>query len=107
MFFSQYCPKRVNRTLLIWLALAAGLTGCSGGGPSQAESSACAPFLHVMVPTTSKGSGVAVAVPTKWVTQLLDSGDPHLVQDAKTFESDHEGLVFLRAIVSECGRLGG
>jgi hypothetical protein len=48
-------------------------------------------------------------MPTKWVTQLLDSGDPRLVQAARTIESGGDapnGLEAARAIASECGHLG-
>ena len=96
----------MKRTLLICVALAAGLTGCSGGGPSQAEVSACAPFLHLTLPAPRVGSSLIVIVPRKWVTDLLNSGNPRLVQDARKLEPlQHTQTI--RDIVSECRRLGG
>jgi hypothetical protein len=110
----------VNRLLLICVALAAGLTGCSGGGPTQAETSACAPFLHLKLPTPRSGTGFLIIVPTEGVTKLLNSGDPRLVQDAKkveTFETNDPRKIkslqssevepTTRDIVSECRHLLG
>ena len=109
----------MKRTLLMLLVLAAGLTDCSSGGPSHAtlgpshaESSACAPFLHSTVPTTSLGESesVIIIVPSDAVARLLDSGDPHLVRPAKTIAKaikarSPESQEAVRAVISECRRL--
>jgi hypothetical protein len=102
--------RLVKRFLVVCVALPGFLLAdCGGGGPSQAESSACAPFAHFAVPTTSVGHGSSVSMSTKWVTQLLHSGNTQLVEAAKTIEQSGSALNVLdavRSIVSECRAVG-
>jgi hypothetical protein len=106
----QIASPLVKRLLLACVALPAFLLAdCAGGGLSQAESSACAPFEHFALPTTSVGQGASVSLPTKSVTRLLDSGDARLVQAAKAIEQGGNALHSLdaiRTIVSECRAVG-
>ena len=114
-------PPPVKRVVLICAVLAGLLfAGCSTGGASQAEISACTPFLDMArlsesttSPTISLQntasafeSGTAYSLPTTWVTHLLDSGNPELVGDAKTFERGQTGSETIGTIESECRQLG-
>jgi hypothetical protein len=97
--------------LLICVALAAVLTGCSGGGPSSAKRSACTPFERLTLPTSppaspGESSGSADSLPTKWVTQLFHSDDSRLVAFAQAFERGQADNQTIRAIQSECTRIG-
>jgi hypothetical protein len=118
----------VKPMLVLLFVLAGALTACGGGGPSeavraagpsQAVRTACAPFkdlAHLGTPTTrsSPSSGPApvpivgsIGLPTKWVNQLLSSGNNRLVDYAKTFSaSGQANNQVVGEIQSECRQLG-
>jgi hypothetical protein len=75
------------------------------------ERAACGPFEHLTLPTLpttapGEGSGFAVSLPTKWVTQLLYSGNSGLIGNARAFERGQADNQTIRAIQSECNQLG-
>ena len=63
-------------------------TDTTGHRPSAAETAACAPIVKFKLPPGAgrpgSGVGVAIALPPPLVTDLIHSGDPKLVRDART-----------------------
>lgn len=114
----------MKRMFVVLLALGAGATACARGGPSEARGGpskasgapsvtlqvACEPFQHMVLLGPSSGSGEIAGsvgpVPTKWVNQLLRSGNGHLVDYAKTFVNGRASSEVVGEIQSECHRLG-
>jgi hypothetical protein len=103
--------RTVKRVSLLLIALAGSLAACGSGGPSQAVQVACAPFQRLTLPTSpptvpGESIGSAQSLPTKWVNQLLRSGNGELTDDAKIFASGRANNRIIGEIQSECRNLG-